>query len=219
MSLSFYIIDTETNGLSVNHHEINEISIIRCEDRVQLTEFIKCEKPENSSFDALKITNKTLADLQKGAPKEEIVEKVNDFFSKDNTSPAARCIIGHNVLSFDKKFLHALWEKTNQSFPAHLWLDTLGLTKAFIKTADMSKYNTVKTATGRIATNLHACCDMLGIKKISEAHASKVDSRNTYLLWKKLIDEGVDYLPHIKTFPHLVKDNMEELLATLEDVM
>src|SRR5258708_14485355 len=108
MSLQYYVCDVETNGLKINYHEINEISIIRCHDRVQLTEFIKCESPERSSFDALAITKKTLADLEKGVSKEEAVEKIDKFLGADGLTPAHRCFIGHNV-NFDRKVIHSLY--------------------------------------------------------------------------------------------------------------
>lgn len=204
MSLNFYVIDTETTGLRSKHHEINEISIIRCSDRVQLTRHIKCEYPERSNFDALAITKKTLDDLSKGEDKNHVVDMCNNFFNEDGLEENARCIIGHNV-DFDRRFLHALWESCGKKFPANLFLDTISLTKEFLKKTDQSQLKIVKTATGRVSTQLHACCDMLGIKKLSEAHASKVDSRNTYLLWKNLVeDKNIDYLPFIKTAIHTV---------------
>lgn len=203
-ALKYYIIDTETTGLKSNHHEMTEIGIIRAEDRVQLWRQIKCEYPERASFDALAITKKTLADLERGHPKEAVVAECNKFFEEDGLTPAHRCIVAHNA-PFDKKFLHALWEQCGFAFPANLWLDTISLTKEFLKKADQSQLNIVKTATGRVSTQLHACCDMVGIKKISDAHNAKVDSRNTYLLHKNLIeDKKVDYLPFIKTDVHIV---------------
>jgi hypothetical protein len=46
---------------------------------------------------------------------------------------------------------------------------------------------------------------MVGINKISEAHNAKVDSRNTYLLYRNLVEEKkVDYLPYIKTDVHVL---------------
>ena len=51
--------------------------------------------------------------------------------------------------------------------------------------------------------NLHAACDIVGIKKLSEAHNARVDSRNTYLLHRSLVEEkNIDYLPFIKTEVH-----------------
>lgn len=205
--LNYYIIDTETTGLKANYNEMTEIGIIRVTDRVQLWRQIRCEFPERANFDALAITKKSMADLGRGMDKEKVVEESNKFFEEDGATPAHRCIVAHNA-PFDRKFLHALWEQCGKSFPANLWLDTISLTKEFLKKTDNSTLNIVKTATGRVSTQLHACCDMVGIKKLSEAHNAKVDSRNTYLLHKSLVeDKQVDYLPFIKTFVHNVNVN------------
>lgn len=202
MSLLYYVIDTETTGLKANFHEMTEIGIIRCTDRVQLWRQIKCEYPERANFDALAITKKSMADLENGFDRNLVVEQCEKFFAEDGATPAHRCIVAHNA-PFDKKFLHALWEQSGKTFPANLWLDTISLTKDFLKKTDQSKLTIVKTATGRVSTQLHACCDMVGVKKISEAHNAKVDSRNTYLLYKNLMEEQkVDYLPFIKTDVH-----------------
>ena len=216
--IEYYVCDLETTGLNSTTQETVEISIIRCSDRVQLTEFIRAEKPETASYDALRITGKTLADLQKGNSKESVVEKVEAFFQQDGLTPAHRCIIGHNIISFDKRFIHALYEKCNRSFPANLWLDTVAMTKQLLKKTDPTTLQITKTATGKTSTQLHACCDMFEVKKISGAHASKVDSQNTYLLWKKLMEKGVDHLPLIKTFEHNYnrQPDVEDLLAALD---
>lgn len=190
--LKYYTIDTETTGLSAKYHEITEIGIIRNEDRVQLHRNVKCDYPERANFDALAITKKTLADLSRGFSKRDVVQECNKFFSQDGLTPAHRVIIAHNA-AFDRKFLHALWESCGEIFPAHLWLDTISLTKDYAK-----KIGLVKPK-----VNLHAACDIVGIKKISEAHNAKVDSRNCFLLHKNLVEEKkIDFLPFIKTAIH-----------------
>jgi DNA polymerase III epsilon subunit-like protein len=195
MSIVYYIIDLETTGLKAGYHEATEIGIIRASDRVQLWRNIKCEYPERSSFDALKITNKTLVDLEKGFSKEQVVEECDKFFNEDGLTPAHRCIVGHNIVSFDKRFLHALWEQLGKEFPAHLWLDTIPMTKLYAKQIGLIKPK----------VNLHAACDIVGVKKISESHNAKVDSRNSYLLWKNLVeDKRIDYIPFIKTAVHVI---------------
>lgn len=202
--IQYYVIDTETTGLKSGHHEMTEIGIIRVTDRVQLWRQIKCIYPERASFDALAITKKTLADLERGYDRDTVIAECEKFFAEDGLTPAHRCIVAHNA-PFDRRFLQAMWEASGKEFPAHLWLDTISLTKEFLKNADESKLTIVKTATGRTSTQLHACCDMVGIKKISEAHNAKVDSRNTYLLYRNLVDDKqVDYLPYIKTDIHVV---------------
>jgi DNA polymerase III epsilon subunit-like protein len=202
MSLLYYVIDTETTGIKADYHEMTEIGIIRCTDRVQLWKQIKCEYPERANFDALAITKKSMADLVKGYDNNDIVDQCEKFFAEDGATPGHRCIVAHNA-SFDRRFLHALWAKNGKTFPANLWLDTISLTKDYLKKVDNSTIKITKTATGRVSTQLHACCDIVGIKKLSEAHNAKVDSRNTYLLWRNLVEEkNVDYLPFIKTEVH-----------------
>lgn len=215
--IKYYIIDTETTGLKSGFHEMTEIGIIRCEDRVQLHKKIRCEYPERANYDALRITGKTMADLEEGVSKEKAVEESVKFMQQDGLTAGARCIVAHNA-AFDRKFLHALWESCNEEFGAWLWLDTIAMTQEFIKKSDVSTLNIVRTATGRVSTALHAACDMVGIKKLSAAHNAKVDSRNTYLLWAALM-EKVDHLPLIKTFEHSFKkqDDIDDLLAELAD--
>jgi len=192
MSLFYYVIDTETTGLKSNYHEMTEIGIIRCSDRVQLWRQIKCVYPERANFDALAITKKSLADLEMGHDAASVVQECEKFFAEDGGTPAHRCIVAHNA-PFDRKFLHALWEQQGKEFPAHLWLDTMSLTREYAK----------KNGIVKPKVNLHASCDLVGVKKISEAHNAKVDSRNTYLLHRNLTEEkGVDYLPFIKTAIH-----------------
>jgi DNA polymerase III epsilon subunit-like protein len=192
--LQYYVIDTETTGLNSTYHEMTEVSIVRCSDRVQLTQFIKCDYPERAAYDALAITKKTLADLEKGDLKENVVNKINKFLDEDGLTAAHRCFIAHNW-SFDKKFVHALYEKVGQACPVNLWLCSMALTKQYAKNIGLVKPK----------VNLHAALDIIGIKKFSDAHSSKVDSRNTYLLYRDLVEnKKVDYLPFIKTAVHEV---------------
>lgn len=202
--LQYYVIDTETTGLKSGYHEVTEIGIIRATDRVQLWRQIKCNYPERANFDALAITKKTMADLERGYDRDAVIAECEKFFAEDGLTPAHRCIVAHNA-PFDRKFLHAMWEAAGKEFPAHLWLDTIQLTKKFVDESDQSTLNITKTATGKVSTKLHACCDIVGIKKLSDAHNAKVDSRNTYLLYRSLVDDKkVDYLPFVKTAIHTV---------------
>jgi DNA polymerase III epsilon subunit-like protein len=211
MGLKYYVMDLETTGLNSAYHEITEISIIRADDRMQLTRMVRCDYPERANLDALLITKKTLADLAIGDEKGAVVERIDRFLNEDGLEPNGRCFIGHNVISFDKKFIHALYEGLGRECPVSFWLDTIHLTQSFLKTADLSTLQIKKTATGKPSKKLQDACDMLGIEKIAEAHASKADTRNTYLLWRKLMDIGIDHLPHIKSFPHCLKED-EDLI-------
>jgi DNA polymerase III alpha subunit (gram-positive type) len=143
MSLQYYIIDTETTGLKSDYHEMTEIGIIRCADRVQLWRQIKCVNPERANFDALAITKKTMADLERGYDRDAVVAECNKFFEEDGLTEAHRCIVAHNA-PFDRKFLHALWESQGKAFPAHLWLDTMALTREYIKKIGLDVENKAK---------------------------------------------------------------------------
>jgi hypothetical protein len=103
--------------------------------------------------------------------------------------------VGHNIFTFDKRFLFALWESVGKEFPATLWLDTIPMTKQYAKDIGLIKPR----------VNLHAACDIVGVKKLSDSHNAKVDSRNTYLLWKNLVeDKKIDHLPFVKTAEHKI---------------
>ncbi len=200
-AINYYVIDTETTGLKSNYHEINEISIIRCKDRVQIYRKIKCNYPERASIDALNITNKTLEDLENGHNPLQAIEDCEKFFNEDRLTPAHRCIIAHNA-SFDRKFLHAMWASFDKVFPANLWLDTIALTREYAKIIGLHKPK----------VNLQSACDIVGIKKVAGAHNAKVDSRNTYLLHKSLVeDKSINFLPFIKNEVHFIESNDEDI--------
>ena len=201
MGLKFYILDSETTGTDHRRHELNEYSIIRCDDRVQLTTFIKCETPWTANYDALQVTGKTMEDLNHGDPKEIGVEKLNKFLNEDGLTPAHRCFIMHNA-AFDRRFLQALYEKVGQSLPVDLYLCTMAMTRAWAKKAGYTKPK----------VNLDAACQLTGIKKVAgKAHQSKMDARNTYLLWKDLVEnKKFDYLSFIKNLPHNPTSNPDD---------
>ena len=206
--IHYYVIDTETTGLKSNYHEMTEIGIIRCSDRVQLWRQIKCFYPERASLDALEITKKSLHDLENGMDPTKVVEECDKFFNEDGVSPSHRCIVAHNA-TFDRKFLHAFWQKQEKIFPANLWLDTISLTREYAKKVGILKPK----------VNLQAACDIVGIKKLSGAHNAKVDARNTFLLHKNLIEEKqINYLPFIKTAAHIDSSQDERLDPDLLDI-
>ena len=199
-SIVFYVLDTETTGLKAEYNEISEVGIVRFADMRQLYTQVVCEYPERANYDALAITKKKLSDLSKGKSKEEVVAFCEKFFAEDGLTPGHRCIVAHNA-PFDRKFIHALWASCGKEFPADLWLCSMSLARKYAK----------KTGIVKPKVNLHASCDMLQIKKVSEAHNAKVDSQNTFFLWKKFKDDGiVDYLPEIKNVPHKLKTTMTD---------
>lgn len=188
----YYILDLETSGLSEKKHEVTQISLIRCSDRHQLNKFIKAEHPETASYEALRITGRTLKDIVTGENKEDVIEFVESFLNQDGAEYENRCMVGHNVHRFDIRFAHTLWSKVGKTFPANLWLDTIPFTKSY------ATYNGIDAN----KFTLEASLDILGIRKTSEFHDAKLDTQNNYKLWTKLMNSGIDHLPHIKRVPH-----------------
>lgn len=201
MTINYYILDCESSGLNSAYHEVIELGAIRVSDKVQLVKNVRAEHPERSSFDALQITQKTIADISQGTNKEDVVMEFNKFFNEDGGTPDSRCIIGHNIITFDKRFLHALWGKVNMEFPCSLYLDTLQMMRHYVKINKLGKQK----------VNLHASMDLLGLKKIAAKHDSKNDTRNNFILYKYLIEElKFDVLPFIKNHPHSINNSSND---------
>ncbi len=204
--LIYYVADLETNGLKTGFHEICELSIIRCSDRMQLSRQVKVNHPLNSSYDALRITNKTIQDLAKGISKQTLIQEVEEFIAEDKATPAHRCLTGHNI-NFDKRFLHHLWDQHQKSFPIDLFLDTLPLSKRMA--AQMGQ--------GKAKLKLENALELFGLKKTGISHSAKGDTQHTYLLWKHLMDNNVEYLDLIKRLPHHPELEEPENLADVMD--
>lgn len=191
--IEFYCIDTESNGLKVDWNELTQLCCIRVKDRVQFDRTIRCHYPERSQAMALQITGKTHDDLRKGDEKLAVIEAFEEYIKSDGLTNKHRCIIVHNV-SFDKRFLHALWAQYGKVFPADLWVDTIPMTRAFGK-----KQGIVKPE-----TKLESALKLLGVtRKSAGKHNAISDTRNLFHLWNKLI-ETEDYLQYIKTMPHCI---------------
>lgn len=195
MSLHYYIIDTETTGLKPRHHEITQISIIRCSDRHQLNKYIRAEHPERATYKALEITGRTMSDIVSGEQKEDVVKFCQDFIEQDGQTPEARCFVAHNA-DFDKRFCFALWESVGMKFPSNLWLCTKVFTGGLANKLGIYKPK----------LTLEASCKLAGVKTRSGAHNAAVDAQNTYFLWDKLMNSDVDYLNYIKRMPHIIEN-------------
>lgn len=207
MSLQFYVIDTETTGLSPAIHEIVEISIIRCSDRNQITKNIKALRPEKASFEALKVINKSYKDIVCGEDRETVVNAISSFLEEDGYTPEHRCMVAHNAV-FDKNFCHALWTSVGKDFPAILWLDTKPLVKAWA----------VKQGIVKPKLTLAASLEFCGLKAFAGQHNAKSDARNAWQLWKKADDANEDILPFTKRYPHSSSASSSSVEDYLSDI-
>jgi DNA polymerase III epsilon subunit-like protein len=208
----YYVLDTETTGLKVGYHEINQISVIRMDPYEQITVNIAVDHPRRASPEALKVQRKTIDDLKKGIDKEDAVRQVTEFLIRDEQSDAHRCIVGHNV-QFDRKFCHQLWDDVGKVFPAHLWLCTKALAQKYAKRfgsdhiaeAQMKLGMEIKrTKNGALKPKygLNDFMQGIGITPKTGAHSATVDTENTLTLLDFVWESGVEYVSAIKRFPH-----------------
>lgn len=191
--MNWIILDVETVGLNAEKHEVVEISIIRVSDLKQITRYIKLSNPENADQTALNIIGLTINEIQsRGKSKEAVVEELDAFIKEDGATPEARCAIGH-CISFDRKRCDLLWKKVGKIFPVNCYLDTKTLTNQWAVKNGMQK---------PYSLTLENSLKIAGLKPISnDYHTARGDVRNTFLLWKKGVDAGLDYLKCIKRNP------------------
>lgn len=194
MAIHYYTVDTETTGLSKDLNEIFQISIIRCSDRHQLSRRIKVENLDTVNQRALEVTNTKMSDLLFGDKKEDVVSECESFFAQDGATPEHRCIVGHNIVGFDLRFLFKLWEKCEKEFPAALWLDTLKYVRKYAKANGLDNKQ----------WDLNNACIKLGITPKKGAHSALIDTQNNYLLWKEIQKRGVPQVEIIERRRHIL---------------
>jgi DNA polymerase III epsilon subunit-like protein len=190
-ALKYYILDSETTGFKAGWHEMTELSVIRYDDRVQLTRQIKSEYPERANDQSLQITGRTITDIMKGADREDVVHVFNKFFNQDDLTPEHRCIVAHSA-PFDKRFCHALWESVGETFPAVHWLDTVKVGKEWALKVGKQPEN----------YKLPTMLKFAEVNPMKGIHNAESDARNLYLLWKKSHDIKLNQVKMIKRYEH-----------------
>jgi DNA polymerase III epsilon subunit-like protein len=211
--INYYILDTETTGLSVDVHEINQISILRLIDKEQITFQIKVKKPHVYSPQALEVQGITPEDLKKGIPIEEALEAIEVFLNEDGQKPAGRCIIAHNA-PFDRKFVHRACDRAGKEFPADLWICTQSFAKRYVKKHNNSDkvamaqmeggVDGIKAAkTGGLKPKFGLNNFMVGVGLTPKvgAHSAEVDVQNTDVLYSWLMNSNTEYVSLIVRAP------------------
>jgi DNA polymerase III epsilon subunit-like protein len=204
MSIEYYVLDTETTGLKVEYHEINQISVRRVSDGKHISVDIAVENPSRANYQALQIQGKTKEDLSIGMSLSEAVEIIDGFFASDNKTKAHRCIVAHKA-SFDKKFCWAAWDSVKKEFPADLWLCSIEFAKRYVK-----KYGGEKIALAqnnqKVKYGLNTFMEGIGLQPKSGAHSASVDTENTVELFNWLMNSKTEHVSLIKRDPHKVPE-------------
>ena len=168
-----------------------ELSVIRYDDRAQLTRQIKSEYPERANDQSPQITGRTITDIMKGDNREDVVLLFNKFFEQDGLTPEHRCIVAHSA-PFDKRFCHALWESVGEVFPAVHWLDTVKMSKEWALKVGKKPEN----------YKLPTMLKFAEVTPMKGIHNAGSDARNLYLLWKKSHDLKLNQVKMIKRYEH-----------------
>lgn len=135
---NYIVIDIETTGLDFKNDEIIEICALKIKNRKEVDKFCTFINPniEISEFitSITNITNEMVAN----APKiEDILLDLYDFIGKD------AILLGHNII-FDIKFINHNLEKHYGKKLDNKYMDTLHLSKNFIKEVDDHSLETIK---------------------------------------------------------------------------
>jgi DNA polymerase III epsilon subunit-like protein len=220
-NIIYYILDTETTGLAVDVHEINQISVMRVSDAEQVSLQIAVAHPNIYNAQALEIQGITPKDLREGVSIQEAVESINLFMAEDGKTKAHRCIVAHNA-PFDRKFVHRAWEKLDLEFPADLWMCTQSFGKRYVK-----KFGGDKIAKAQYDAGIDVKPDkagklkpkfglnnfMVGIgltPKIG-AHSADIDVKNTLTLYHWLMNSKTEHISLIERIPHREPPKTQDL--------
>lgn len=212
LMIHYYILDTEVTGLSVDVHEINQLSVRRVEDGEQINLQIKVKKPHIFNPQALEIQGITPADLRQGISIEEAIESVDLFLKEDGKTKGHRCIVAHNA-PFDRKFVHRAWDNINREFLADLWMCTQSFGKRYVK-----KHGGEKIAKAQLAAGIDIKKDKsgklkpkfglnnfmigVGLQPRLGAHQASVDVENTQDLYDWLMRSNTEHVSLIDRIPH-----------------
>jgi DNA polymerase III epsilon subunit-like protein len=169
----YYILDTEVTGLSVDVHEINQISVMRVQDQEQLSLQIKVKKPHVYNPGSLQIQGITYKDLKEGRPLEEAVDMIDCFLAEDGKTKAHRCI-------------NANGEKIAKAQLA-----------AGVEDMKKDKHGRLKAKFG-----LNNFMLGVGLYPRAGAHRAEIDVQNTLDLYNWLMKSGTEHVSLISRVPH-----------------
>ena len=96
----YVLFDLETTGTSSNYDKVIEISAVKVQSGVIVDEFSRLVNPGRSIPYAASMVNHITDDMVAEAPEfEEILQAFMDFVGDS-------ILVGHNINSFDMKFLY-----------------------------------------------------------------------------------------------------------------
>lgn len=163
---AYVVTDIETSGLVYNKNSIIEIAAIKVvNDKIidTYSSFIHRDKPLDSKITKLTgITTAMLRDCQKS-----IVDVITEYMEFIGDLP----LVGHNISSFDIKFINEAYIQNLGKSISNRCIDTLLLSRTYIK--------------GNADYKLQTLASYLNISQ-KDAHRALDDCQTTYELYKYL---------------------------------
>jgi DNA polymerase III epsilon subunit family exonuclease len=122
----YVIFDLETTGISCNHDEVVEISAIKVLDGQVVEEFSTLVNPQRPIPFQASMVNGITDDMVADAPTFDVALKDFLEFVGD------MILVGHNIHSFDMKFIWRDTRKYYDSIVGNDYIDTLSLARTYL---------------------------------------------------------------------------------------
>jgi len=145
--ISDYVLyDLETTGTSSNYDEVIEISAVKVRNGKIVDEFSELVNPGRPIPYAASMVNNISDDMVAGAPSfAEVLPRFLSFIGDD-------VLVGHNINSFDMKFLYRDCDKYFEQTLTNDYVDTLRIAKMVFpdwkhrRLSDLADYYGISTA-------------------------------------------------------------------------
>ena len=134
----YVVFDVETTGISCRYDEVVELSAIKVRDGKVVEEFSTLVKAERPISYGASMVNGITDDMLVDAPKFDKV--LTDFIEFIEGLP----LVGHNISTFDMKFIYRDCEKYFGKVPDNDYIDTLILSRMCL--ADMKHHKLTDVA-------------------------------------------------------------------------
>lgn len=141
----YILFDLETTGMFSPSNEVIEISAVKVRNGKVVAEFSELVNPGRSiPFEATQVNNITDAMVANAPRFEEVLARFVDFIGDD-------ILVGHNIHSFDMKFMYRDCEKYFGKTISNDYIDTLKIAKICFpswkhrRLSDLSDYYGIST--------------------------------------------------------------------------
>lgn len=149
----YVLFDLETTGTSSNYDKVIEISAVKVQSGVIVDEFSQLVNPGRPIPFAASMVNHITDDMVAEAPEfEEILQVFMDFVGDS-------ILVGHNINSFDMKFLYRDSERYLGQTVTNDYIDTLKLARLCLpdlghhRLSDLAQYYGISTEGAHRALN------------------------------------------------------------------